>query len=320
MATPKVSVGMPVYNGEKYITQALNSALNQDFDDFEIVISDNASTDGTGEICRSYAAKDRRVRYYRNDSNIGASPNFHRVFELAQGEFFKWLPHDDICFPAFLSRCYAMIKAAPPDVALVYPLCEFIGEFGEVIPSPSDRIASQFDRPYRRLARVLARVSWGGPFWGLIRPEHLRRSRLGGTVSYWDDLLLAELAMQGKIWEIPEVLFQVRCYPGNAVAIASRAQGTAVVSNPSKANRQTRRNLLAWTDPSVADRRLWLPIGEERCWEYLKRVHHVPMPAGDKAMCYCTVPVVCYWRRFRKVGGIWKGRLCATASSIRWRA
>ena len=247
-------------------------------------------------------------------SNIGAAPNYRRVFELAHGEFFKWFAHDDVCLPNFLSRCYATIKTAPADVALVYPRCEFIGEYGEVLPGQSDSIASQFDRPYRRLARVVGRASRGGPFWGVVRPDYVRRTRLAYSVSYWDDLMLAELALLGKIWEIPEVLFQVRCYPGNAVALASQEQGTAVVHNPSKANRKTRRALVAWTDPSAAARPLWLPIEEERCWEYMKCVHHVPLPAVEKAICYCTVPAVSYWRRFRKIGGMWKSKLRATAS------
>jgi glycosyltransferase involved in cell wall biosynthesis len=319
VATTKVSVGLPVYNGAKYVTQALDSLLNQDFDGFDVILCDNASTDETGEICRAYASRDRRIRYYRNETNIGAAPNFRRVFELAQGEFFKWFTHDDICLPAFLSRCYATLKAAPPDVALVYPLCEFIGDFGEPLPSLyCDRIASQSDRPYRRLARVVGRVSMGGPFWGVMRPSYLRRADLGGSVSYWDDLLLAELSLLGKIQEIPEVLFQVRCHSGNAVAVASQEQGTAVVENPSKANRKTRRALNAWMNPGSANRTIWLPIEEERCWEYLKRVHHVPLPAIEKAICYCTVPAVSYWRRFRKIGGAWKRSLRAWASRLRW--
>jgi glycosyltransferase involved in cell wall biosynthesis len=314
MATPKVSVGLPVYNGEKFVKQALDSLLNQDFDGFEIILCDNASTDATEEICRAYAAQDRRIRYYRNDSNIGAAPNYRRVFQLAHGEYFKWFAHDDICLPTFLSRCYATMRAAPADVALVYPLCQFIGEFGEVLPARSDSLASPFERPYRRLARVIARVSWGGPFWGLVRPDYIRRTRLAYSVSYWDDLLLAELALLGKFREIPEVLFQVRSYPGNAVALASQEQGTVVVHNPGKANRKTRRTLTAWTDPSAAGRPLWLPIHEERCWEYLKCVHYVPMPPVEKAICYGTVPAVAYWRRFRNFGGVWKRRLRETVA------
>src|SRR5882762_3625197 len=99
MNTPKVSVGLPVYNGEKYLRLALDSLLKQEFKEFEVVISDNASTDGTAEICKRYAEKDKRIRYHRNHSNIGAGPNYKKVFDLSGGEFFKWCAHDDICHP-----------------------------------------------------------------------------------------------------------------------------------------------------------------------------------------------------------------------------
>src|SRR5262245_17750978 len=102
MRAPTVSVGVPVYNGERYLDKALSSILRQDFEDFELIISDNASTDGTAEICKAYADKDRRIRYHRNTSNIGAAPNYNQTFEMARGEYFKWCAHDDICYPTFL--------------------------------------------------------------------------------------------------------------------------------------------------------------------------------------------------------------------------
>lgn len=94
---PKLSIGLPVYNGEKYLPDALDDLLGQDYEDFELIISSNASTDGTDEICREYASKDRRVSHSRNDCNIGATPNWNRVAQLAHGEFFKWAMHDDEC-------------------------------------------------------------------------------------------------------------------------------------------------------------------------------------------------------------------------------
>jgi glycosyltransferase involved in cell wall biosynthesis len=99
---PKVSIGVPVFNGENYLAQALESILAQDFADFEVIISDNCSTDKTPEICTSFAKRDSRVKYFRNDSNIGASPNYNRTFELSRGEYFKWCAHDDRCGRAFL--------------------------------------------------------------------------------------------------------------------------------------------------------------------------------------------------------------------------
>ncbi|MCT7961886.1 glycosyltransferase family 2 protein [Laspinema sp. D1] len=95
MTTPKVSIGMPVYNGEPFIREALDSLLAQTFTDFELIISDNASTDGTEAICQEYAAKDKRIRYIRQTENRGAAANFQFVLDEAVGEYFMWAAHDD---------------------------------------------------------------------------------------------------------------------------------------------------------------------------------------------------------------------------------
>src|SRR5438132_13873019 len=92
----QVSIGMPVYNGERYLSGALDSLLSQTLADFDLIISDNASTDATESICRSYAAHDSRIRYFRNENNLGAAANFNRAFELCGGEFFRWAAHDDL--------------------------------------------------------------------------------------------------------------------------------------------------------------------------------------------------------------------------------
>src|SRR5687768_11755331 len=107
--TVSVSVGMPVFNGERFIEAALDSVLAQNYGDLEVVISDNASTDDTEEICRSYAAKDDRVRYFRNRINYGIAFNFNNVFRLSSGRYFKWAASDDVCAPDFLSRCVEIL-------------------------------------------------------------------------------------------------------------------------------------------------------------------------------------------------------------------
>jgi glycosyltransferase involved in cell wall biosynthesis len=92
---PVVSIGMPVFNGEKFIRQALDSLLAQTFTDFELIISDNASTDATGSICRIYAEQDSRIRYIRQQENLGALSNFQFVLNEARGEYFMWAACDD---------------------------------------------------------------------------------------------------------------------------------------------------------------------------------------------------------------------------------
>src|SRR5262249_33791547 len=130
---PKLSIGLPVYNGEKFLAQALDSLLAQSFRDFEIVISDNASNDRTPEICRSYALRDPRVRYVRNQRNLGAVANFNRVFELSTAPLFKWAAHDDVHREAYLESCIRLLDGNP-DVVLAHCATEFIDENGELFP------------------------------------------------------------------------------------------------------------------------------------------------------------------------------------------
>src|SRR5438067_368718 len=93
---PLVSIGMPVYNGERHLAEALESALAQDHAHLEIIVSDNASSDATPDLGRRYAQTDRRVRYHRNAANVGAAANFRRALALARGRYFTWLAHDDV--------------------------------------------------------------------------------------------------------------------------------------------------------------------------------------------------------------------------------
>jgi glycosyltransferase involved in cell wall biosynthesis len=305
MSEPRVSIGLPVYNGERYLAGAIESLLNQQYSDFELIISDNASGDGTPDICHSYAAKDARIRYSRNAVNIGSAPNYRRVFELARGSLFKWVSHDDWYYPQLVQRCVEVFDRAPSSVVLVYPLCELIDEDGVVFGRPPDRVATTDDSPRRRFAHVLKHVSYAYPVYGLIRTECLRRTRLTGRVAYWDESLLAELALYGQILEVSEVLTQQRSHGGNAVARASADRPT----DARALDRLGRQALRRWTDPSRANTRSWLPAHEEHYWEYAKRVHHSPLSRLEKLACYGTIGVLCYWLRLRKIGGNWKRKL-----------
>ena len=107
---PKVSIGMPVYNGEPFIREALDSLLVQTFTDFELIISDNASTDKTEQICREYAAKDKRIRYIRQEINRGAAANFQYVLDEAVGEYFMWAAADDLWDSEFILKLIPLVE------------------------------------------------------------------------------------------------------------------------------------------------------------------------------------------------------------------
>ena len=134
----QVSIGIPVYNGEKYLAAALDSLLAQSFRDFEIVISDNASTDRTAEICRCYQNKDARVRYFRSDQNLGAAWNHNRVIELSSAPLFKWAACDDLHDPLYLARC---VDALHNDsgVVLSHTYLRVIDEEGKALRFDSER-------------------------------------------------------------------------------------------------------------------------------------------------------------------------------------
>ena len=143
---PLVTIGLPVYNGGQFLATALDSLLGQTFTDFELIISDNASTDTTEEICREYARADARVRYRRSSENRGFTWNANRVVELAAGKFFRWAAHDDACLPTFLERCVETLRSESPSVVLAYPRskviddawCRPLGTLGQARPPGFD--------------------------------------------------------------------------------------------------------------------------------------------------------------------------------------
>ena len=130
MEKVKVSIGMPIYNGEKYLSGALDSLLNQDFKDFEIIISDNASTDYTQRVCLDYSARDKRIKYYKSEVNKGAIWNFNQTFMLSRGEYFMWASCHDIWKPAYISRCVEVLEQESA-VVLCYSSADCIGTDGK---------------------------------------------------------------------------------------------------------------------------------------------------------------------------------------------
>src|SRR5919109_5579420 len=149
----RVSIGMPVYNGVRFLKEAIESILAQTFEDFELIISDNASIDQTEQICREYAAKDKRIRYYRNEKNLGAARNYNRVFELSTGEYFKWQAHDDLCDPQFLEKGVAVL-ARDPSIVLCYSKFLRIDEHGNPLTMETSKVRGGA-KPHERFRSVI---------------------------------------------------------------------------------------------------------------------------------------------------------------------
>lgn len=215
-ARPKVTIGLPVYNGADYLEGTIQTLLTQTFTDFELIISDNASTDGTRAICEAYVAKDPRVRYSRLEQNLGAAPNYNRLVELARGEYFKWQAHDDECAPEFLERCVAVLDR-DRSVELVYPSTHVIGAEGELLREYRDGIDLPQGRPTERFTdylqrNFLRRSGLCNPIFGLMRTATLRRTRLIQNFLASDRSLIGHFALMGKIVELPEFLFRRRVH------------------------------------------------------------------------------------------------------------
>lgn len=206
---PRVSIGIPVFNGENYVGQALESIVNQTYTDFELIVSDNASTDGTEQICRAYAARDVRMRYCRNESNLGVIANFIRVFEFARGEYFKWAAHDDVLAPTYLEKTVAALDADPGAV-LCQSLVRIIDEnSNEIAIYDSNLKGTDSLRPSDRFAPTILIDHLCAETLGLIRADAMRQIGLH-AFHYGDRVRQAELALLGRFIQIREPLFMLR--------------------------------------------------------------------------------------------------------------
>jgi glycosyltransferase involved in cell wall biosynthesis len=258
---PKLSIGIPVYNAEAFLPQALDCLLSQTFDDFEIVICDNASTDRTEEICSDYASRDPRIRYFRNVTNLGAIANFNRTFELSSAPLFKWAAHDDLHLSNYLERCVRLLDEDPGAV-LAHSGTAFIGENGEVFPydtaaemyvDPKTGVRQRPDSPeigdssiaVARFWHVLSRARWGSHMFAVMRREALLRTHLLPNFAGSDRAMLAELALLGRFRAVPEPLFFKRFHAGVSWALNQR-ELKGFLSTDGKAYSRRARQLRAF--------------------------------------------------------------------------
>ncbi|MFH5804238.1 glycosyltransferase family 2 protein [Alienimonas sp. DA493] len=295
---PPVSIGLPVYNAERYLPGCLDSLLGQTYGDFELFIADNASDDATEELCREAARRDRRVRYERREKNHGAVGNFNYVAEQARGRYFKWAAYDDRCAPTFLERCVERLEE-DPGVAWCHPRTRHIGPEGETIPPEADpalppgadshsllnppglRYDRTADRAWQRFRAVVLGTTWCSDAYGLFRTDVLRRTRLYLPCFGAEKLLMAEVALLGRFAEPQEVLFDQRVHPGAASNLGNRSAEAAFA--------------LAGVAGRFSTARLTLLRG------YLSAVRRADLSAADRVRCLATlaryVGQVGKWRR-----------------------
>lgn len=206
---PTVSIAVPIYNGERFLAQALDSLLGQSFQDFELIISDNASTDKTAAICQRYAARDARIRYIRQPMNIGAPRNWNFVAEQARGKYLKWSSANDFCDSRMLEKCVAEMESEE-DVVLCYGRTCLVDEDSNVRTEYANDVCASDLRPSDRFTHLFRNLEMNNAQSGLIRIDTLRRTPLDRLYPHGDRVLMAELVLYGRFVLLPEVLLYRR--------------------------------------------------------------------------------------------------------------
>ena len=263
-----LGIGLPVFNGERYIRDAIEGLLAQSFSDYQLLICDNASTDGTREICLEYQRSDQRVLYRRNETNVGAAANFNLAFQLTTGRYFKWAADDDICGPDFLSACVNALEADQQAV-LAMPPVRVIGVDGQVLFDYDPRLRrSGSSRPSQRFRELIDMDHWCTDIFGLMRRDVLARTPVIGSFLGSDRNVLAELALYGRFCRTTDGVFLSREHPARSVRAF---QSEAVRA--------------AWFDPNLRQSRTQLRY-VRRLLEYVRSLKRVPLRFRDRVACY----------------------------------
>jgi glycosyltransferase involved in cell wall biosynthesis len=265
---PKVSIGLAVFNGEKYLREAIESILAQTFTDFELIISDNASTDRTEEICRAYATQDPRIRYVRNATNIGGANNENQTFHLSRGQYFRLAAHDDVLAPELIEKC---VEVLDQDLSVV--LCDSINinidENGQEIGILDRNIATSI-KPCKRFREL---ANWNHhceESYGLIRSSIIRKTDLLLNYSDADRTWLAELSLSGRFYKIPKPLFYRRYHSG---------QSTRVFQDPI--------DRMAWFNPSSQSRiKSLIQLRRVQFSHYLRIIYRADLAFYEYVYCY----------------------------------
>lgn len=273
---PSLSIGLPVYNGERFLRFAIDSILGQTYQDFELIIVDNASTDSTKLICQDYAARDPRIRYVRNIENIGAAGNFNRAFDMARGKYFKWAAADDVISPTFIEECINVLEQ-DPSIVLSYSKVNRIDSSG--------KLDGAYDYPMRvddpnvhvRFSDLILTNHFCVAIFGVIRRDVLAQTPLIGKYVGSDRVLLAELSLFGRLYEIPQYLFHRRDHP----------QTSGRMHNV--------YHRLAWFDPSKRRRinLVYWNVG----YQYFKALMRVKLPWAERLRCLKSLVHWYIWRR-----------------------
>jgi glycosyltransferase involved in cell wall biosynthesis len=266
---PRLSIGLPVYNGESYIAESLDALLGQSYEDFELIISDNASTDGTAGICRRYAKQDSRIRFIRQLRNIGLAPNHNFVFQEARGELFKWASHDDL-YARDLLRCCVDALDENPHIVLAHSSTAIIDESGTVVKLLEYPLATASLRAPERFRSMLF-ANGGDDSYGVVRAKVLRRTTLHGSYHHADRIITTEIALHGPFCHVPDWLYFRRDHPGREERACPTPRTRCANMDPRRADRLRH--------PAV---RLY----GEYILGYVAAIRRAPLPPAERQECY----------------------------------
>jgi glycosyltransferase involved in cell wall biosynthesis len=295
-AAPRVTLGVTTFNNERYLPGAFDAVLAQDFQDFEVVVCDNQSTDATWDICQTYAEHDRRFRIHRNERNLGFSGNYSRVVGFARGEYFRLTSHDDRMATTLLSQCVAALDANPQAV-LAYPRGTVIDAEGNDLFPCENEPDIRHPSPMRRVVLSMQALVYSNALFGLIRTDVLRKTRLLGPFGTNDQPLLVELAARGDFCLVPEWLFFRRgqedgSYFGGTTSVRERYE---------------------WLEPGVARTRSFRVTSNRElsriAFETIRALARNELPLRTRLGTTAAFCVVWPTRLARVQLGKWKGRL-----------
>ncbi len=278
---PTVSVAMPVYNSEKYLAESIEAHLKQTYQDFELILTDNASTDRSEEIGREYASKDARVKYHRNPQNLGAAGNYRRGFELAEGPYFRWSPSDDLISPNLLQSAMDVLEG-DPSIFVAYGRTKLIDDKGNITGDFDENLHLMENRPSERWKKARRNLRLGNLQYGLSRTEILRKTGLIRNYTGGDFPLIAEMALYGKFFEISDAFFYRRMHEKASSAMKSSA------------------DLMAYFDPQKRDKLFlynWVHWGAN-----LRSIARAPISVGEKLRAFSFEARWLVWSRQRYLG------------------
>jgi glycosyltransferase involved in cell wall biosynthesis len=266
---PRLTIGLPVYNGENFLSQAIEALLGQSFDDFELVISDNASFDGTADICKQYEKQDSRVRYFRQSRNIGLSPNHNFTLDVARGELFKWAAHDDLYARDLLKLCVEALDEYP-NVVLANSWTARIDSDAKVVKVERYPLKTGSPTASERFRSTLF-DNGGDDDGGVIRTDVLRRIAPQGSYHHADRTAVSELVLHGPFYHVPQWLFFRRDHPERAEWKYTDVRAWCANLDPRRAD--------VLRNPKI---RLYA----EYVWAYIAAIRKAPLTPADRLECY----------------------------------